>query len=91
MNRLTLIAAMFVAGCCGSSNETEAAPDCLAYCGSLDDLNGRCALAFGDDYGVARECGPADNSGTCESLSALSPGLVSDCTEPGRSIFCCPE
>lgn len=89
VNRFLLSAIALASVCCGSAD--DAAHDCSAYCGSLDNLDGRCALAFGDGYGVARECGPADDSGECESLSAFSLGLVSDCSEPGRDVFCCPE
>jgi len=92
MFRRSIIVVSFVAGCCGpAETETEVVPECPAYCGSLESLDGRCALAFGDAHGVARECGPQENSAGCESLSEFSPGLVSDCVDPGRDVYCCSE
>ncbi len=92
--RLLTIAAVaaLVSGCSGR-NEPETGPiqSCSAYCGSLGNLDSRCVKAFGEAHGVARECDAAESADGCESLSAFSPGLASDCVDPPRGIFCCAE
>ncbi len=90
IRRLSMVAALLISGCC-SGDESAPVQSCPAYCGSLGDLDSRCTKAFGEAYGVARECEAAESADGCESLSALSPGLASDCAEPPRNIFCCAE
>lgn len=73
----------------GSGGAGQCAKDelCRPYCGSVP-LSTRCEDAFGTTYGIVSECDSPPGL-CCVSLSDFSPGLISDCDNDGRQVFCC--
>lgn len=82
MKKIAISILLCLAGC---------SSPCPEYCGTspaFESMADRCAVAFGEQYSVPRQCGHVPAG--CMNLSEFSPGFVSPCEDGStEDVLCC--